>query len=378
MKTLRLKVKKSSYSWLNLAAAEVNVVWNWAAETREKAIKTYASKPVWLTGVDLCALSSGASKLFSNISADTIQRVNFEYYRKCKSTKKIKLSWRKTGGSRRSLGWVPFKAANLRLKAGCLRLGKKSIRIFEMGKISGVSWRDGQFSQDSMGDWWLCLPVAVEKKKCEAANDAVGIDLGIKDVATTSDGSTLTSGRFYRDIECQIAKSQMRGHKKQAKRLHRKAARRRKDALHKFTTEIVGKYRNIFVGNVSSSKLVKTRMSKAVLDSGWGMLKQMLLYKGEYAGSVVRVVNEAYTTRACSECGSLSGPQGLRGLSVREWQCIDCGSMHDRDVNAAKNIAKLGSRLLTSVCGNEHRNAWEPVQTALGRSILLRNPNLRL
>lgn len=359
IKTIRLKVKRNSYPWLNLAASEVNQVWNWANSISEKAVRTYCGKAKWLSGYDLNNLSAGASKYFLAIGSSTIQRVNCELASNRAKSRKVKLSWRKTWGTRRSLGWVPFKSASLKLKENSIVFCGKRIRAFEIEKLRGLVWRDGQFSQDSMGDWWLCLPVVVEKKKCEAESDVVGIDLGIKDVATTSDGDTLKSGRFYRDIECEIAKSQMRGHKRQAKRLHRRASRRRKDALHKFTTEIVGKYRNIFVGNVSSSKLAKTRMSKAVLDSGWGMLKQMLLYKGEYAGSVVRVVNEAYTTRACSECGSLSGPQGLRGLSVREWQCIDCGSMHDRDVNAAKNIAKLGSRLLTSVCGNEQVIAWK-------------------
>lgn len=98
-------------------------------------------------------------------------------------------------------------------------------------------------------------------------------------------------------------------------------------------------------------------MAKSVLDSGWGMLRQFLLYKGENAGRTVEVVKEAYTTRACSSCGSLSGPSGLRQLVVRQWQCSDCGTEHDRDVNAARNIAAVGSRYSTSVCGNVlHRN----------------------
>jgi putative transposase len=90
----------------------------------------------------------------------------------------------------------------------------------------------------------------------------------LKDTAATSDGERLEAGHFYRDIEQKIARAQRRGHKRQAKRLHRTAARRRKDALHKFSTKIVDRYQRIFVGDVSSAKLVKTRMAKSVLDAG--------------------------------------------------------------------------------------------------------------
>ena len=106
-------------------------------------------------------------------------------------------------------------------------------------------------------------------------------------------------------------------------------------------------------GDVSSTKLARTRMAKSVLDAVWGMLKTFLLYKCQQAGRSVEVVNERYTSRTCSNCGTLSGPQGVNGLRVREWRCADCGSVHDRDVNAARNILTLGSRCRTSVSGNE-------------------------
>jgi IS605 OrfB family transposase len=80
--------------------------------------------------------------------------------------------------------------------------------------------------------------------------------------------------------------------------------------LHKFSRSIVDQYQHIFIGDVGSSKLAKTRMAKSVLDAGWGMLKRMLQYKGEHAGRSVTIVNERNTTRACSTCGALTGPAG--------------------------------------------------------------------
>jgi transposase len=84
-------------------------------------------------------------------------------------------------------------------------------------------------------------------------------------------------------------------------------------------------------------------MAKSVLDSGWGMLKTQLQYKGQQAGRSVQVVSENYSTRACSSCGALTGPTGLDRLVVRQWVCSACGDTHDRDVNAARNIL-AGSR----------------------------------
>jgi IS605 OrfB family transposase len=233
---------------------------------------------------------------------------------------------------------VPFKAASLKRKGNALRFCGKTFRVFESDRLDSVIWRDGCFAQDAVGDWWLSLPVAVNVEQSVAPYEAVGIDLGLKAVATTSDGDRLDAARFYRDAEQTIATAQSRGHKRQAKRLHRQAKGRRADALHKFSRKIVDQYQNIAVGDVSSPKLARTRMAKSVLDSGWGILKAQLAYKGQQAGRCVEVVSERYTSQACSACGSPSGPRGQDKLVVRAWECHDCGVSHDRDVNAARNI----------------------------------------
>jgi putative transposase len=175
----------------------------------------------------------------------------------------------------------------------------------------------------------------------------------------TSDGDKLEAGRFYRSIELKIANAQRRGHKRQAKRLHRTAARRRKDALHKFSTKLIAIYQTINIGDVSSLRLAKTRMAKSVLDAGWGMLKTQLQYKGQQAGRCVQIVSERNTTRTCSSCKALTGPAGLDMLVIRSWVCSACGDTHDRDVNAARNILTAG-RCPPSVRGNEPPLAAAP------------------
>lgn len=252
-----------------------------------------------------------------------------------------KLRWRHSFGARRSLGWVPFKGQNLHRSGNAFSLIGKTIRVFNRERLSDSKIRDGSLTQDSCGDWWLCIPVDTEIVDAPAPMDAVGIDLGLKTAAVASDGRTLES-RVYRSFEPRISQAQRRGNKMRAKRLHRKAARCRADAMHKFSTALVRDYQRIFVGDVSSTKLVKTKMAKSVLDAGWGMLKTQLEYKCQQAAREFRVVNESNTTRACSGCGALTGPTGLDMLSVRQWICDACGEAHSRDVNAARNIQRRG------------------------------------
>ena len=113
-RTLRFKVRRESYPWLEAAATEVNQVWNWSNSVSAKAARPFAGPPRWLTGFDLDKLSTGATKYFEHIGADTIQKVNAEYATRRRQFRKTKLRWRVSRGRRKSLGWVPFKAARLR------------------------------------------------------------------------------------------------------------------------------------------------------------------------------------------------------------------------------------------------------------------------
>jgi putative transposase len=350
--TLRFKVRCEAYAWLNAAAVEVNAVWNWSNETSFKAARPFAGPAKWLSGFDLNNLSAGATECFERIGADTVQRINQEFAAKRRQFKKAKLRWRVSLGARKSLGWIPFKAANLKRKGSALRFCGKTFRVFERDRLEGVKWQQGCFAQDACGDWWLCLPVEFSAEQSAAPLDSVGIDLGLKSIATTSDGEVLEAGRWAQLSAEKLAMAQRRGHKRQAKRIHRKIARQRQDVLHKFSRKIVDRYQMIFVGDVSSSKLAKTKMAKSVLDAGWGMLKRQLAYKSEHAGRGFQVVNERNTTRACSSCGALTGPTGMDMLVVRAWRCGACQTSHNRDVNAARNIRHLGSRC-GPPCGNE-------------------------
>ena len=175
----------------------------------------------------------------------------------------------------------------------------------------------------------------------------MGIDLGCKESATDSNGNGV-SGREYRKQEGKLGIAQRARNKQRVKTLHAKIKNRRADALHKYSRKLVENNAAIFVGHISSSGLVKTKMAKSVLDAGWASLKTMLEYKCDHAGIVFEEINEAYSTQSCSCCGTIpaSSPKGRTGLRIREWTCSECGAEHDRDINAAKNILAAGHRRL--------------------------------
>ena len=107
-RTLRLKVKPEAYAWLNAAAVEVNQVWNFSDAASEKAARPFAGRGKWLSAFDLDKLTAGASAYFEKIQSDTIQRVNAEFATRRKQFKKTRLRYRKSFGSNRALGWLPF------------------------------------------------------------------------------------------------------------------------------------------------------------------------------------------------------------------------------------------------------------------------------
>ena len=180
---------------------------------------------------------------------------------------------------------------------------------------------------------------------------SVGIDLGCKEAATDSNGDKL-KGRHYRVLEQELGIAQRANNKKRVKAINAKIANKRKDDLHKYSRKLVNENAAIFVGNVNSLALAKTKMAKSVLDAGWGMLKTLLEYKCDHAGSVFEVVDERYTTQTCSSCGCIpeSSPKGRAGLGIREWICSECGTAQDRDINSAKLILARGhSRLAVGI-----------------------------
>jgi IS605 OrfB family transposase len=336
-KTFSFRVKDAtSGKHLDRLARSVNIVWNYSNEISKKSAER---SPRWITKAQLRDLTKGASREL-RLPSQVVQEVIDEFIDKRRAHGRPNLRWR----GRKSLGWVPFTNQDISLENSTAVLRGQRFRLWRHRPLEGRI-KSGNFSQDARGRWY-CNIVCEIKANPLGGVDEIGIDLGLKAVATCSDGTELERASFYRDLEPKLAEAQRKRRKRQVKTIHAKIANRRKDSLHKFSRRVVNRCSRITVGNVSASKMAKTRMAKSMLDAGWSMLRGYLRYKCDHAGVAYLEVDEANTTRTCSACGSISGPRGLEGLGIRQWVCGDCGSEHHRDINAALNIARLGCEAL--------------------------------
>lgn len=351
-KTLQVRVKDRHAALLRQMAFEVNQVFNLVNEmtaNEYSSVSEYGPKQrVWLTEYDVNERLKGLCKVRGyHIQQKTCNEISKQHAKDRKQFNRSKLRWRTSGGPRRNLGWVPFCSQQVQWKNGGIQFAGHNFKVWDSYGLSNYKFRAGSFAEDARGRWYFNVAVEYE---CEPTKGtaAVGIDLGLKDIATTSDGEKLQAGHWYRDMQGKLAVAQRANNKKRVRAIHAKIKNRRKDAHHKFSTELVNKHAAIFVGGVSSSKLAKTKLAKSIYDAGWYQLKSQINYKAIARGVVFEVVDEKYSTQTCSCCGAISpsSPKGRAGLGIREWTCPECGTTHDRDINAAKNILAAGhSRL---------------------------------
>ncbi len=340
--TIKLRLRDKHASELNRMARAVNCVWNYCNETQQKAVR---SNRKWLSAFDLQRLTNGAAKDL-DLHAHTIQRVCRQYDNSRKTHKKPWLRFR----GRKSLGWVPFNTGHVSFNGATFKFRGVVYQTMHIhpALIKGIKIGAGSFNQDSRGRWYMNAPIDVNCS-LPVPRDAIGIDLGLHDLATLSTGKKIESPRLYRASEEKLAKAQRaRKTPKRVRSIHAKIANRRKDFLHKASASIAKQFGLIVVGDVSSKKLAKTKMAKSVLDAGWSSFKTMLAYKAIRHGGRMIEADERYTTQTCSSCGCLppERPRGIAGLRMREWKCDECGTIHDRDVNAAVNILRVGLHAL--------------------------------
>lgn len=337
-KTFSYRVKDAT-SGKRLASLgnAVNTVWNYANEISAKSAER---GPKWITKAQLRDLTKGASRELG-LPSQVIQEVIDEFIIKRRAHGRPRLRWRISRGAKRSLGWVPFTNQDVAVEGSLVFLRGQRLRLWKHRDIEGKI-KSGSFSQDARGRWYCNLVCEIEQPERINRSKIVGIDLGFKTVAAGFNAPDLEQATFYRDLEPKLARAQRRGWKRQVRTLHAKIANRRKDALHKYSRAVVDDAGAVFVGNVSASWQIKSGKAKATLDMSWAMLRNLLSYKCDHAGVAFAEVDESYTTQVCSECNALGGPKGREELGVRQWVCGECGSIHDRDLNAAVNIARIG------------------------------------
>jgi putative transposase len=337
-KVYRYRVK-SLNGLLNKQARAVSYVWNFCNDTQKHALKW---RKRWPTGFDLNVLTAGSSKELG-IHSGTINAVCEQYAKSRKQFKRPFLRYR----GKRSLGWVPLKGRDLKRHGDAFRFAGNTFRVFNSRPLPEGKIKDGTcFAQDRRGNWFLNIVIEVADRKARPILNGVGIDLGLKEFAALSTGEKIDNPRHYRTLETKLGIAQRARNKRQVTNIAAKIKNCRGDFLHKLSHRLVNEFDYIAVGNVNAKGPAKTKLAKSVNDAAWSSFRNMLRYKAITHGATVEEVNESFSSQTCSSCGSLpdSRPKGIAGLGIREWVCSDCGTVHDRDVNAALNILRSGRR----------------------------------
>ncbi|MGY3201277.1 RNA-guided endonuclease InsQ/TnpB family protein [Streptomyces sp. TE5632] len=229
-------------------------------------------------------------------------------------------------------------------------------------------------SRDVAGRWFVSLLCEDTIASAPASTDAVGIDVGLTSLVTLSTGEKVANPKHERRDRARLARAQrelsrkVKGSNNRAKarrrvaRVHARIADRRRDFLHKLTTRLVRENQTVVIEDLTVRNLLKNgKLARAISDAAWTELRSMLEYKCAWYGRELVVIDRWFpSSKLCGTCGAV---REKLPLNVREWTC-DCGTVHDRDVNAARNILAAG--LAVSACGDGVRPQRESSRT--GRS----------
>ena len=261
--------------------------------------------------------------------------------------------------SRQSRQSATYTRSAFSMKDGVLRLAKTGAPLTFVWSwpdvdVTSLDPTTVTVSRDPDGRWYVSFSVEVaDPAQLPVTGAVVGVDLGIKDFAVTSDGEKIANPRHLAKRARNLARYQrrlarcQRGSANRAKakakvaRAHRKVRASRADFLHKASANLVRDHDVIAVEDLAVRNMVRNRsLAKAISDCGWGEFRRMIEYKAERYGRHVIVADRWYpSSKTCSACGHLLA---ALSLDTRHWTCPACRTRHDRDINAAQNILAAG------------------------------------
>jgi putative transposase len=305
---------------------------------------------LWLKDVDSTALQSSVKDLDESYK---------NFFRRVKEGVKPGFPKYKSKKDRHKSYRAKIVGNNIEVRDRHIKLPKLGLVKARISKKVEGRILNATVSQSPSGKYFVslcCTDVTIPQYETTGAT--IGLDMGIKDLLITSDGTAYANHKYIVELERKLAKLQRQLSRKQigssnrnkarikVAKLQEKIANQRKDALHKLTTQLVKDYDVICVEDLAIKNMMQNRrLAKSIADVSWGELNRQLQYKCSWHHKAyVKVGRNFASSQICGACGNKN--IAVKSLAIRDWECPNCGVMHDRDINAAKNILREGLRLI--------------------------------
>lgn len=329
---LNLKIKLYEYYKINLSY-----------NNSSKALTELKKQRTWLKQVDAISLQQTLRDLDNAYLNFFNGRTRYPNFKK----KQDKNSYRTNSNIKINNRYITIP------KIGMLRY-RDTYKLEEcnISKIYNVT-----ISKTPSGNYYASISAEVNITAFEKTNRSCGIDLGLKDFLIFDTGEKINNPRIlkslekkYRKLAKAVSRKQLKSNNRNKARIklakfHDKIVNTRKDFLHKLSTNLIKEYDIICVEDLCFKAFMKTNKAKSYQDVAQSEFIRQLEYKAEWYGKTISKINRFYpSTQLCSECG-YKNPD-IKNLDIREYDCPECGTHHDRDINAAINILREGLRIL--------------------------------
>lgn len=325
-------------------------------ETKKESISYYAQKK------EIPGLKEQRPAL-KNVHSQTLQNVAMRidlafqaFFRRVKAKENPGYPRFKSCHRYSGLAFEQFDKTGCRLINGKLAVSKVGdIKIKYHRPLQGTP-KTAMVTKSATGKWYVSISCEIDPNLLPIVNANIGIDMGLQNFATTNDGQVIQNPNFFRKGEKKLAKAQRKlakqakGTPERAKArkavtlVHEKIAWKRDNFCHQESRKVINRYQIICMEALQIKKMdLFTERNKSIRDVAWGNFLGMLSAKAEEAGRVHVKVNPAYTSQDCSQCRNNRQEMPTH---IRVYKCPKCGLVLDRDINAARNILRLGMQSL--------------------------------